>query len=125
MSPRLTLRTVTIALAVAASGCSQGAGPVFDQVMPETAVLNDSLAPAIVVARAPSISDVVALVLRERPTAAELEPRLASAASLRRLSRKDGGATSGHLSWSGSSSPKTHGWTRAQRASSEPGASCR
>lgn len=68
MSSRLGFRTITITLAVAASACSPGAEPVTAKA----AVLNDSHAPAIVVAKPPSISDVVALVLRERPTASEV-----------------------------------------------------
>ena len=57
------------------AGCFQGdadATILASGVTPAAVVLSDSLAPAVVVAKRPTISEILDMILRERPTAAQL-----------------------------------------------------
>jgi soluble lytic murein transglycosylase-like protein len=71
---RATIITITVA-AVTALSVVMGLRDRIDggQPLPVTALwLTESLPPAVVVARRPTVSEILDLVLRERPTASEL-----------------------------------------------------
>jgi soluble lytic murein transglycosylase-like protein len=69
----IAIAALAVAVASAAVGMrDRNAGADNAQAVSVAAVLSESLPPVVVVARRPSLSEILDLVLRERPTAAEL-----------------------------------------------------
>src|SRR5687768_9317750 len=73
MSARLALAaTMFCAAGAAMTGCEAPRAEKGASVDGSVYLLSDSLAPAVVVATRPTMSELLDIILRERPTAAEL-----------------------------------------------------
>jgi len=69
----IAIAAIAVAVASAAIGMRErNSGADKARAVPVAAVLSESLPPVVVVARRPSLSQILDLVLRERPAAAEL-----------------------------------------------------